>query len=255
VVHVDGRVDPIRDKEVVETELMLADLDTVEKRLSVLEKKAKSGDPRSSQEAAFLQRLKGMLSASRSLRGGSYSPEEAQWLGEYHLLTDKPVVYVANVSEADLRLGAETEPVRRVREMAMKEGADVAVISGKVEAEVSALPKEERAAYLEAMGLKESGLDRLARAAYHLLDLITFFTAGENEARAWTIHRGMKAANAAGRIHSDMERGFIRAEVIGYEDLMAAGSPQAVRERGQLRIEGAEYIVQDGDILYFRFNV
>jgi len=259
VVHVSGTVDPARDIEIIETELILADLETVERRLPSVEKKAKSGDPKSAAEQAFLQRLQAALAKGEPIRGKSCTPEESRWLNEIHLLTDKPVLYVANVSEADLGAGAdpskETAHVKRVREIAQREGAEAVVISGKVEAELIALPKEDRAAFLKELGLSESGLDRLIRAGYALLGLITFFTAGEPESRAWTVSKGTKAPQAAGKIHSDIEKGFIRAEVMSYSDLIACGGPAAVRERGLLRVEGRDYIVQDGDVRYFRFQV
>ncbi|MBI3611266.1 MAG: redox-regulated ATPase YchF [Nitrospirae bacterium] len=253
VVHVSGSVDPARDIEIIETELILADLETVERRLQSAEKKVRSGDAKAAAEQAFTQRLQVMLAKGEPIRGKSYTPEEARWLHELHLLTDKPVVYVANVAEADLQ--KETVHVQRVREIAQREGAGVIVVSGKVEEELIALPKGDRAAFLKELGLAESGLDRLIRAGYELLGLITFFTAGEPESRAWTVPRETKAPLAAGKIHSDIEKGFIRAEVMAYSDLIACGSAAAVRERGLLRVEGRDYIVQDGDILYFRFQV
>ncbi|MBI3994590.1 MAG: redox-regulated ATPase YchF [Nitrospirae bacterium] len=252
VVHVSGSVDPARDIEVIETELILADLDAVERRLQSAEKKVRSGDAKAAAEQTFTQRLHSMLAKGEPIRGKSYAPEEMRWLHELHLLTDKPVVYVANVAEADLQ--KETVHVRRVREIAQREGAGVVVVSGKVEEELIALPKEDRAAFLKELGLAESGLDRLIRAGYELLGLITFFTAGEPESRAWTVPKGTKAPLAAGKIHSDIEKGFIRAEVMSYPDLIACGSATAVRDRGLLRVEGREYVVQDGDVLYFRFQ-
>ena len=252
VVHVSGSMDPARDIEIIETELILADLDAVERRLQSSEKKVRSGDAKAAAEQAFTQRLHAMLAKGEPIRGKSYTPDETRWLHELHLLTDKPVVYVANVAESELR--KETVHVRRVREIAQREGAGVIVVSGKVEEELIALPKEDRAAFLKELGLAESGLDRLIRAGYELLGLITFFTAGEPESRAWTVPKGTKAPLAAGKIHSDIEKGFIRAEVMSYSDLIACGSATAVRDRGLLRVEGREYIVQDGDVLYFRFQ-
>ena len=256
VVHVSGSVDPARDIEIVETELILADLETVERRLQAAEKKVRSGDSKAAAEQAFTQRLQAALAKGEPIRGKPYTPEEMRWLHELHLLTDKPVVYVANVSEADLSKETvhEMSYVRRVREIAQREEAGVIVVSGKVEEELIALPKEDRAAFLKELGLAESGLDRLIHAGYTLLGLVTFFTAGEQESRAWTIPQNTKAPHAAGKIHSDMEKGFIRAEVMSYSDLIACGSAAAVRERGLLRIEGRDYIVRDGDVLYFRFQ-
>ncbi len=257
VVHVSGSVDPARDIEIIETELILADLETVERRLQSAEKKVRSGDAKAAAEQVFTQRLHAMLAKGEPIRGKSYTPDETRWLHELHLLTDKPVVYVANVSEADLQKETVhgTLHVQRVREIAQREGAGVIVVSGKVEEELIALPKEDRVAFLSELGLAESGLDRLIRAGYELLRLITFFTAGEPESRAWTVSQETKAPLAAGKIHSDMEKGFIRAEVMSYSDLIACGSAAAVRERGLLRVEGRDYIVRDGDVLYFRFQV
>lgn len=253
VVHVSGTVDPTRDIEIIETELILADLETVERRLEAGEKKVKSGDPKAAAEQAFTQRLQVLLAKGEPIRGKPYTSEETRWLHELHLLTDKPVLYVANVAESELSM--ETIHLRRVREIAQREEARVIVVSGKVEEELIALPKEERAEFLKELGLAESGLDRLIREGYQLLGLVTFFTAGEPEARAWTVSRGTKAPQAAGKIHSDIEKGFIRAEVMSYADLIACGTAAAVRERGLLRVEGRDYTIQDGDVLYFRFQV
>ena len=253
VVHVSGAVDPAHDIEIIETELILADLETVERRLRSVEKRTKTDDPKSVAERELLKRLQGWLSRGDSIRGKSCTPEESGWLQEMHLLTDKPVLYVANVSEKDL--GKDPAVLQQVREIASREGAEVITVSGKVEAELVALPEADREVFLTDLGLSESGLDRLIRAGYRLLGLITFFTAGEQEARAWTITQGTKAAQAAGKIHSDMERGFIRAETISYSDIIACASPAVVRGKGLLRVEGRDHIIQDGDILYFRFQV
>jgi ribosome-binding ATPase len=258
VVHVSGTVDPVRDIEIIETELILADLESVERRIQSVEKKVKSGDAKAAAEKEFAQRLQALLSKGEPIRGKPYTAAEAQWLRDLHLLTDKPVLYVANVAESGLGAGTdpkkETIHVQRVREIAQREAARVVIVSGKVEEELIALPRDDRAGFLEELGLAESGLDRLAREGYQILGLITFFTAGEPEARAWTVTRGTKAPGAAGKIHSDMEKGFIRAEVMAYADLVACGSSAAVRERGLLRVEGREYVIQDGDVLYFRFQ-
>jgi len=253
VVHVSGSVDPARDIEIIETELVLADLETVERRLQSVEKKVRSGEAKAAEEHVFTQRIHALLAKGEPVRGKPYSPEQIRWLHEMHLLTDKPVLYVANVSETDL--GRETVLVQQVRKIAEREGARVIAISGQVEAEVIALPKEERASFLKELGLAESGLDLLIQAGYQLLGLITFFTAGEPESRAWTVPQGTKAPQAAGKIHSDMEKGFIRAEVMAYSDLIACGNAATIRERGLLRVEGRDYIVRDGDILHFRFQV
>ncbi len=253
IAHVSGSVDPGRDIEIIQTELILADLESVQRRLGAVEKKGKSGDPKSAAEQKFMEDLQARLSDGRRIHGMSLNADEARWLGELKLLTDKPVVYVANVAESEL--GKETAHLRRVKEAAAGEGAVVIEISGKVEEELTALPAEDRAAFLKALGLSESGLNRLIEAGYRLLDLITFFTAGEREARAWTVPKNTRAPQAAGKIHSDMERGFIRAEVFSYADLIACGSATVVRERGLLRVEGRDYLIRDGDVLFFRFQV
>jgi GTP-binding protein YchF len=252
VAHVSGSVDPFRDVEVIHTELVLADLETIEKRLQGVEKRTKSGDPKAAVEIEFFRRLQGMLGRGEPIRGKHYTPEEQMILHGSHLLTDKPVLYVANVAENELN--RENRNVQELEKAAKRENAAVVVISGKVEQEIAALPVGEREVFLSDLGIKESGLDRLIRAGYALLGLITFFTAGEQEVRAWTVRSGAKAPEAAGRIHSDMEHGFIRAEVFRYSDLISSGSPVSIREKGLLRLEGKDYIVQDGDILYFRFQ-
>ncbi len=252
VTHVSGSVDPIRDIDVIHTELVLADLETVEKRLQGVEKRVKAGDSKASLEMEFLRRLQNLLGRGEPIRGKSYTSEEQMLLHSYHLLTDKPILYVANVAEEEFN--RENRHVQEIERVAKQENAAVVVISGKVEQEIAVLPVEERKVFLADLGMKESGLDRLIQAGYALLGLITFFTVGEEEARAWTVVRGAKAPEAAGKVHSDMERGFIRAEVFSYSDLISSGSPAAVREKGLLRLEGRDYIVQDGDILYFRFQ-
>lgn len=253
VVHVSGSVDPKRDIEIIETELALADLDTVEKRLQRAEKGARSGDKKLQEEVAFVKSVKERLERGQPIRGLEYTDEQSLVLSEMHLLTNKPVLYVANVNEDDVLTG--NVHVETVREIAAREGARVIIVCGKIEEEISMLPVEERAEFLEGLGLRESGLNQLIRAGYELLGLITFFTVGEKEVRAWTIPKGFKAPQAAGAIHSDFERGFIRAEVISYDDYDRLGSEAAVKEKGLLRVEGKEYVVQDGDCMYFRFNV
>jgi GTP-binding protein YchF len=253
VVHVGGKVDPRTDIEVIEAELMLADLDAIEKRLFKAEKQAKAGDKKALEEVEFMKRLKNMLSRGEPVRRATHSEEEVAWLKSYNLLSAKPVLYAANVAE-DM-VDKPTPHVDAVRKIAAEEGAKVVVISGQVEGEIAQLPIEERKEYLAEMGLKESGLDRMIRAGYDLLGLITYFTAGEKEVRAWTITKGTKAPQAAGKIHTDFEKGFIRAEVFHYDDLMRLKTPQAVKEAGLLRSEGKDYVVKDGDIMLFRFNV
>ena len=254
IVHVSGNVDPRRDIEIVETELILKDLDTVEKKLSDAEKRAKSGDKKIKAEADFYQRIREHLLEGRlALYEKSETPEEEIHLRDLHLITAKPVMYIANVDEKHLT--GEDRFVNEVRALAAKEGAKVVVACTKIEAEIAAMPYEEREQFLHDLGVRESGLDQVIHEGYALLDLITFFTAGPKEARAWTLKKGSPAPRAAGEIHSDMERGFIRAEVMKYTDLNALGSEAAVREKGLLHIEGKEYVIQDGDVVFFRFNV
>lgn len=253
VIHVAGTVNPKADIEVIETELMLADLDAIEKRLAKAEKLLKTADKKAADEAAFMKRLKAMLDKGEPIRRATYTEEEAAWLKSYSLLSAKPVLFVANVAE-DM-VDKPNPHVDAVKKIAAEEGAMVVVISGQVEGEIAQLPKEERTEYLAGMGLKESGLDRMIRAGYDLLGLITYLTAGEKEVRAWTITKGTKAPQAAAKIHTDFEKGFIRAEVFHYDDLIRLGSEQAVKAAGLLRSEGKEYVVKDGDIIEFRFNV
>jgi GTP-binding protein YchF len=252
VVHVSGSVDPLRDIGVIETELLLADLETLERRKQKTEKKVRAGDKKAAFELEFLGKLIGLLDKGEWLGNLSYSAEERQVLNECQLLSAKPVLFVANVSEGH---NADQAAVQKVRDVAAKRGARVVTICGQFEAELSSLPESERADFMKEMGLSESGLVRLTREAYSLLDLITFFTAGETESRAWPIPRGTKAPQAAGKIHSDMERGFIRAEVYHYDDLLACGSEAKVKEKGLFRLEGKEYVIKEADIVYFRFNV
>jgi GTP-binding protein YchF len=253
VVHVSGRVSPADDIEVINTELALADLDTVDKKIQRAEKMARSGDKKAKDEVAFYQRVKGLLEQVSRLRGVAENEDERLWLRDLHLLTDKPVLYVANVAEDDLH--GEHPFVARVREIATAEGAGAVVICGKLEAEISELDGEEKQAFLLDMGLEEPGLDRLIRSGYELLGLITYFTAGVKEVRAWTIVNGTKAPQAAGVIHSDFEKGFIRAEVIAYQDFISCNGEAGAKEKGLMRLEGKEYVVKDGDVMHFRFNV
>jgi len=253
VVHVSGRVSPSDDIEVINTELALADLDTVDKKIQRAEKMARSGDKKAKDEVAFYQRVKGLLEQVKKLHGVAENEDEQLWLRDLHLLTDKPVLYVANVAEDDLN--GEHPFVARVREIAGAEGAGAVVICGKLEAEISELDGEEKQAFLHDMGLEEPGLDRLIRNGYELLGLITYFTAGVKEVRAWTIVNGTKAPQAAGVIHSDFEKGFIRAEVIAYQDFISCNGEAGAKEKGLMRLEGKEYVVKDGDVMHFRFNV
>lgn len=254
IVHVDGSIDPLRDLEVITMELILADLETVEKRLVKTRNQAKSGDKKFLAEVALLEKLQQTLDGGRPAR--FVEPEnkaEALLMRELCLLTTKPVLYVANVSEDDLAVGNAF--VEKLREQAAGEGASVVTIAGGIEQELSLLDQEEQQEFLVEMGMEEPGLNRLIHAGYDLLGLITYFTVGEKETKAWTITRGTTAPGAAGKIHTDFQRGFIRAEVIAYTDYIGCGSEAAAREKGVMRSEGKEYVVQDGDCILFRFNV
>jgi GTP-binding protein YchF len=252
VVHVGGSVNPIRDISTIETELMLADIEALDRRKQRVEKKVRAGDKKAAFEMAFLQRLMELLDIGEWLGNLQYTSEERVILDECQLLAAKPVLFVANVSEG---ANADEEMVKTVRDFADKRGARVVTICGQIEAELSALPEEDRGAFLKDMGLNESGLIRLTREAYTLLNLLTFFTAGETESRAWPLRKGLTAPQAAGKIHSDMERGFIRAEVYHYDDLLAYGSEAKVKEKGLFRLEGKDYVIKEGDVVFFRFNV
>jgi GTP-binding protein YchF len=252
VVHVGGSVNPRHDVETIETELILADLETLDRRRQRLEKRVKSADAQAAKELAVVEKLTDLLNKGEWLGNHPFSGDERPILNECQLLSAKPVLFVANVTEG---MNAEAPLVRAVQELADKRGARLVLICGQIEAEISALPEEDRAAFLKDLGLTESGLVRLTAVAYDLLNLITFFTAGDTESRAWPIRKGLKASEAAGKIHSDMERGFIRAEVFAYDDLISCGTPAAVREKGLFRLEGKEYVIKDGDVVYFRFNV
>jgi len=254
VTHVEGRVDPIADAETVETELMLADLDSLERRVPNLTKKAQQGDKEAKVEASVLGQALELLRDSKPARlTQPKDVEEAKALGRAQLLTAKPVLYVCNVDEGEAATGNANSA--RVSEKAAAEGAVAVTISAAIEAEIATLPSEERDAFLSDLGLEETGLNRMIHAGYQLLGLITFFTAGPKEARAWTVHRGARAPEAAGAIHSDFERGFIRAETIAFEDFVNCGGEAGARDAGKLRSEGKDYVVQDGDVMLFRFNV
>jgi GTP-binding protein YchF len=252
VVHVAGSVNPTRDVEVIETELILADLETMERRRQRLDKRVKSGDAQASKEFAVVEKVTALLNQGEWLGSHPFSPEERPLIADCQLLSMKPILFVANTAE---RTRPDAPFVKAVETLAAKRGARIIAICGQIEAEISALPEEDRIAFLKDLGVAESGLVRLTAAAYDLLNLITFFTAGETESRAWPIRKGLKAPEAAGKIHSDMERGFIRAEVFHYDDLLACGTPAAVREKGLFRLEGKDYVIKDGDVVYFRFNV
>src|SRR5689334_10758311 len=251
VTHVEGRIDPIADIETVETELMLADLDSLERRVDALEKKARGGDKEAKEMLDLVTRSLALLRDGKPARLIERKPEEARTFAMLGLLTAKPVLYVCNVDEASA--GTGNAQSRRVEERARQEDAAAVVISAKIESEIAVLPAEERADYLAAIGLTEPGLDRLIRAGYGLLHLVTFFTAGPKESRAWTVTQGTRAPQAAGVIHTDFEKGFIRAETIGYDDYVATGGEVGAREAGKMRLEGKEYVVADGDVMHFRF--
>ncbi|HVL77839.1 MAG TPA: redox-regulated ATPase YchF [Sphingomicrobium sp.] len=254
VTHVEGRVDPIADADTVETELMLADLDSLERRVPNLIKKAQQGDKEAKIEASVLGQALELLRASKPARlTRPKDAEEEKALQRAQLLTAKPVLYVCNVDEGEAASGNAYSA--RVFDKAAAEGAVAVVISAAIEAEIATLPAEERDGFLADLGLNETGLTRMIHAAYQLLGLITFYTAGPKESRAWTVHRGARAPEAAGEIHTDFERGFIRAETIAYGDYVACGGEAGAKESGKMRSEGKDYVVQDGDVLLFRFNV
>jgi ribosome-binding ATPase len=254
VVHVDETISPQRDIETLNLELILADLATVEKRRERVSKQSKTGAKEAKEELALLDKLQTAFDQGKPARLAGLTAEEFDKAYHLFLLTMKPMIYLANVSEADLT-GSESDFIRQVREHAEGEGADYVVISAQLEADLVDLEPEERPQYLASLGVTETGLGKLIRGAYHTLGLISYFTAGEKEARAWTIPNGAKAPEAAGAIHSDLQRGFIRAEVIAYDDMIKAGSAAAAKEKGWMRLEGKEYVVRDGDVILFRFNV
>jgi GTP-binding protein YchF len=255
ITHVEGNLDPIRDIEIINTELCLADLDTVEKRIERSRKMLKSGDKKFQQEIDLLEKIKTALEDAQPARRVVRDEEELALVKDLNLLTLKPILFVANVSEEEVADYEGNSYVAKVKEYAAQEGAEVIVVSAKLEAEIAELPDAEAREFLADLGLNESGLDKLIRASFKLLGLITFLTAGEPEVRAWTITNGTKAPRAAGKIHTDIERGFIRAEVVAYEDLIAAGSLVAAKEKGLVRLEGKDYVMKDGDVVHFRFNV
>jgi ribosome-binding ATPase len=258
VTHVEGGVNPKRDKEIIDTELCLKDLETVEKRRERTQKNTKAGGKAGEEakaEMAVLDKVKAGLDNGVTVRAQKLTDEESAIIRELFLLTDKPVLYVANISEGQLEKGDQDPYVAMVKEIAGSEGAEYVVLAAAIESEIQQLPPEERPGFLESVGLTEAGLDKVVRAGYRLLGLQTYFTVGVQEVRAWTIHKGWRAPQAAGVIHTDFERGFIKAEVMGYADLLKLGSEAAVKEKGLLRVEGKEYVVQDGDCMHFRFNV
>ena len=256
ITHVEGSVDPLRDIDIIQTELCLADLEIVEKRIMKLAKIAKSGSKEARVEDEILRRIKASLDEGKPARQVELSKDNLEMIKEMNLLTLKPTLYVCNVSEDEVSTAwDENAYVQQVKEFAAKEGAEVVAISAKVESEIAELDPEEAKAFLEDLGEKESGLDRLIKAAFDLLGLQTFLTAGPDECRAWTIVKGTTAPKAAGKIHTDFERGFIRAEVVNFDDLVENGSVAAAREKGLVRVEGKDYVMQNGDVVNFRFNV
>ncbi len=256
IIHVDGSVDPARDMETINLELIFADMETVKKRGDKAEKLVKTGDRKYQEEAELAKRLYDHLESGRPARTFAVTETERQTLRDYFLLTMKPVIYAANIAEDDLgKDEAELPFVQAVRKEAAAEGAGVLVISAQIEEEVAQMPEDEKAEFLAELGIPQSGLDRMIRACYDLLGLISFLTAGEDECRAWTIEKGTKAPQAAGKIHTDFERGFIRAEIVPFETLRDLKSMAACKERGLVRSEGKDYVMQDGDVTLFRFNV
>lgn len=256
VIHVDGSVDPVRDIETINLELIFSDLEILERRIAKTSKGARN-DKTLAKELDLLSRIKEHLEAEKlAITFQTEDEDEQAWLASYNLLTGKPVIFAANVAEDDLADdGASNHYVQEVREYAQETGSGVFVICAQIEEEISELEEDEKAMFLEDLGLKESGLEKLIRASYDLLGLMSYLTAGETETRAWTIKKGTKAPQAAGKIHSDFERGFIRAEVVNYKDLLDCGSLSAAKEKGLVGLEGKEYVVQDGDVILFRFNV
>ena len=256
VVHVDGSIDPLRDIETINLELVFSDLEILERRIAKVTKTARM-DKEAAKELTFLEKVKAHLEEGQlAITLETENEDEDAWLATYNLLTAKPVIYAANVAEDDIADdGANNQYVQAVREYAAKQNSEVFVICAQIEEEISELDEDERKMFLEDLGLTESGLEKLVRASYHLLGLMSFLTAGEDETRAWTIKIGTKAPQAAGKIHTDFERGFIKAEIVNYQDLLDCGSYAGAREKGLVRMEGKEYVVQDGDVILFRFNV
>ena len=254
IIHVDGSVNPIRDKEVIDIELQLKDLETIEKRITAIARNIKSGDKDILKENEVAQQIKKHLEEGKSVRSMEFDEKEIVIANKFQLITSKPVLYICNVDESSVKNG--NAYVEQLKENVKDEGAEVLVIGAKIESDITELETyEERQMFLEELGLEEPGVNRLIRSAYSLLKLETYFTAGVKEVRAWTITKGMTAPQAAGVIHSDFEKGFIRAEVMKFEDFTTLGSEAAVKEAGKFKVEGKEYIVQDGDIMHFRFNV
>lgn len=254
ITHVEGRIDPISDIEIINIELMLSDLDIISRRIQKTEKLVKA-DKSLQKELDVLNTIKDTIEAGNSVRSIDFTDDEKTFVRDLNLLSYKPILYVANISEEDLLANPENDYVKQVIDYANKENSEVIVVSAQIEAEISELEDEEKKSFLNDLGLSESGLDKLINASYKLLGLMSFLTAGPKETRAWTIKIGTKAPQAAGKIHSDMEKGFIRAEIVNYSDLVDCGSYPHAREKGLVRLEGKEYVMQDGDVVVFRFNV
>lgn len=254
IIHVDGTIDPVRDIETINLELIFADMETVKKRWDKAEKLVKTGEKKYADEAALCAKLYAHLESGKCVRTLELGEKEKEICRDYFLLTEKPVIYCANIFETDIGC-SDNAYVKAVKEFAKNEGSAAIVICAKVEEEISQLPADERAAFLDELGLGESGLSRIVKTGYEILGLMSYLTAGEKEVRAWTIERGTKAPKAAGKIHSDFEKGFIRAEIVSYDDLVSLGGFNAAREKGKVRSEGKDYVMRDGDVVLFRFNV
>ena len=255
IAHVGGSIDPVRDIEIINTELCLADLETIEKRIEKAQKQKKSGDKKAVEEIAVLDKVRSALENAEPARKVVETKEEFDILRELFLLTMKPTIFVANIGEDEIANPDDSAHVRNMKEYAVKEEASVICVCAKMEAEIAEFSQEDAQEILQDLGLEEPGLNKLIRANYELLGLITFFTAGTPEVRAWTITNGTTASKAAGKIHSDIERGFIRAEIVAYDDLIGSGSVNGAKEKGLFRLEGKEYIMKDGDVTHFRFNI
>lgn len=255
IVHVDGSVDPVRDIETINYELIMSDLEILDRRIDKIMKSIRGGEKKYLAYQAFYERLKAHLESGKTARSMDITDDELEMLTDVSLLTLKPVIYAANVAEDDYANEDDNEFVKKIKEYASSDKAEVMVISAKIEEEIAGLDKEEKQMFLDELGASQSGLDKLIKASYSLLGLISYLTAGKPEVRAWTITKGTKAPQAAGKIHTDFERGFIRAEVVHFDDLMSCGSMNAAKEKGLVRSEGKEYVMKDGDIVLFRFNV
>ena len=255
IIHVNNKIDPVDDMNTINLELILADLESVQTKITKTEKQARANDKQAKEELEVLLKCKECLENEKSLRNLQLNDTETQILKSFFLLTSKPVIYAANISEDEIANQDDNQYVKLVKEQAQKENAEVIVLSAKIEDEISKLPAEEKLMFYEELGIKQSGLDNLIKASYSLLGLISYLTAGEKEVRAWTIKKGTKAPQAAGKIHTDFERGFIKAEVCDYNDLLELGGYVKAKEKGKVRMEGKEYVVQDGDVILFKFNV